>query len=185
MVPTSANRLNQQLNSISCTALNAEETSQLLNSSLQNQQLQQAMLAVQVGQQQQPTMNHMKPEYVDFGHSLNNNPAANMMHFQTLPSQPRSSFHQTHPQPPPTQHIHSHQQNNQLNNDLNLSFNLIENDIKEIRDYLRHTRKKLETTDAKVKQTNEWKQVALVLDRTLFFIYVIAIFVSFPLIIPR
>lgn len=65
-----------------------------------------------------------------------------------------------------------------MNNELNLSFNLIENDIKEIRDYLRHTRKKLETSDAKTKQTGEWKQVALVLDRTLFYIYVIATVVA-------
>lgn len=66
-----------------------------------------------------------------------------------------------------------------------MSFNLIENDIKEIRDYLRHTRKKLESTDAKAKQTNEWKQVALVLDRTLFFIYIIAIIVSVIAMFPR
>jgi hypothetical protein len=72
-----------------------------------------------------------------------------------------------------------------LNNELSLSFNLIENDIKEIRDYLRHTRKKLETTDAKAKQTNEWKQVALVLDRTLFFLYIIAIVVSVNLMFPK
>lgn len=71
-------------------------------------------------------------------------------------------------------HVHGHQQSKHLNSELNLSFNLIENDIKEIRDYLRHTRKKLETTDSKTKQNNEWKQVALVLDRALFFLYIIA-----------
>ncbi len=81
------------------------------------------------------------------------------------------------------QHTHTHLQSNQLNNELNLSFNLIENDIKEIRDYLRHTRKKLETTDLKTKQTNEWKQVALILDRTLFFIYIIAMFISITLVL--
>jgi hypothetical protein len=70
-------------------------------------------------------------------------------------------------------------------NELNLNFNLIENDVKEIRDYLRHTRKKLETTDAKNKQTNEWKQVALVLDRTLFCIYLVCIVASLLLMFSR
>jgi hypothetical protein len=71
-------------------------------------------------------------------------------------------------------------------NELNLNFNLIENDVKEIRDYLRHTRKKLETTDAKNKQTNEWKQVALVLDRTLFTIYLICMLcTSLVIMFPR
>ncbi len=78
----------------------------------------------------------------------------------------------------PVQHIHGHQQSKQLNTELNLSFNLIENDIKEIRDYLRHTRKKLETTDSKTRQNGEWKQMALVIDRTLFFLYIIANFVA-------
>jgi hypothetical protein len=77
------------------------------------------------------------------------------------------------------------QQQQQMNNELNLTLNLIENDIKEIRDYLRHTRKKLENTDAKAKQTNEWKQVALVLDRALFYCYCIAIVVSLALMFPR
>ncbi len=70
-------------------------------------------------------------------------------------------------------------------NELNLNFNLIENDVKEIRDYLRHTRKKLETTEAKNKQTNEWKQVALVLDRALFYIYLICTAASLVLMFPR
>ena len=81
------------------------------------------------------------------------------------------------------QNIQTQQQ--QMNNELNLTLNLIENDIKEIRDYLRHTRKKLENTDAKAKQTNEWKQVALVLDRALFYCYCIAIVVSLALMFPR
>jgi hypothetical protein len=86
--------------------------------------------------------------------------------------------------------FHNNLQNNQtqqqqMNNELNLTLNLIENDIKEIRDYLRHTRKKLENTDAKAKQPNEWKQVALVLDRALFYCYCIAIVVSLALMFPR
>lgn len=94
-----------------------------------------------------------------------------MGNIQNMPSHTHSSGY--HQQPS------FQQQSSQLTNELSLSFNLIENDIKEIRDYLRHTRKKLETTDAKSKQTNEWKQVALVLDRTLFFIYILAVITSF------
>lgn len=92
------------------------------------------------------------------------------------------NHHYHHTLPYHNQYNHQAQS---LNNELNLAFNLIENDIKEIRDYLRHTRKKLETTDSKTKQTNEWKQVALVLDRTLFFMYCIAIVVSLALMFPR
>ncbi len=49
--------------------------------------------------------------------------------------------------------------------------NNLEHDIKEIRDYLRDTRKKLESKEMKVKLAQDWKQTALVLDRTFFFIY--------------
>ncbi len=54
-----------------------------------------------------------------------------------------------------------------------MSVNLrsIENDLKEIRDYLRHMKKKVEDTDRSNKTADEWKQVALVLDRTFFFAY--------------
>jgi len=115
------------------------------------------------------------------GSSLNANP----QNFQT--SQPRSiSVSHNHSPSRDTRHVNTGATNNQsqpnqkhqLNNELYLSFSLIENDIKEIRDYLRHTRKKLENTDSKSKQTNDWKQVALVLDRGLFFLYIIAIIVS-------
>jgi hypothetical protein len=114
--------------------------------------------------------------------TLNANPQLTCtQNFQT--SQPRlsMSYNQS-----PSRHGNLNVQSNQsqpnqkvqLNNELYLSFSLIENDIKEIRDYLRHTRKKLENTDSKTKQTNDWKQVALVLDRGLFFLYIIAIIVS-------
>ena len=49
--------------------------------------------------------------------------------------------------------------------------NNLEHDIKEIRDYLRDTRKKLEAKELKIKLASDWKQIALVLDRTFFFIY--------------
>src|SRR5262249_30694066 len=67
-----------------------------------------------------------------------------------------------------------------------MSVNLrsIENDLKEIRDYLRHMKKKVEDSDRKNKTADEWKQVALVLDRTFFFAYccwlVISLIVMFP-----
>ena len=114
--------------------------------------------------------------------SLNTNqPQQNTHSFQS--SQARIiSISQNHS---PSRHVncvalsnHSQNQQAQINSELFLSFSLIENDIKEIRDYLRHTRKKLENTDSKTKQTNDWKQVALVLDRGLFFLYIIAIIVS-------
>merc|ERR1712127_930174 len=70
------------------------------------------------------------------------------------------------------EHVLLHQRNDRLNQVLNFSFNVIENDIKEIRDYLRHTRKKVELKDTSSKNTDEWKRLALILDRTLFYIYI-------------
>jgi hypothetical protein len=75
-------------------------------------------------------------------------------------------------------HYHIHQKDDQLNKELSLSFSLIENDVREIRDYLRHTRNKYENVDSKAKQSNEWKQLALVLDRALFFIYLFSMIAS-------
>ena len=86
-----------------------------------------------------------------------------------------------------TSHDHAlfHQHHDRLNQDLNFSFNIIENDIKEIRDYLRHTRKKIEIRDTRSKNSDDWKQLALILDRLLFFIYFIVIMVSMTLMFPR
>ncbi|CAF2081197.1 unnamed protein product [Rotaria magnacalcarata] len=67
-----------------------------------------------------------------------------------------------------------------------LSINLrsIENDLKEIRDYLRHMKQKIEDTDRSNKAADDWKQVALVLDRTFFFAYfgwlILSLIVMFP-----
>lgn len=160
------NRLNQlQLNSASSTVLNqtSEELGQLLN------------------QTQQPYLPTKSADYAEMAALNNNNQQFQQPSYQTLPNQARSSsFHQ--------RQSGSQHQNipiNHFNADLNLSFNLIESNIKEIRDYMRHSRKKLENTDTKSKQTNEWKKVALVLDRTLFFIYIIAIIVSVIVVFPR
>jgi len=78
-----------------------------------------------------------------------------------------------------------HQKNDRLNQELNFSFNVIENDIKEIRDYLRHTRKRIEVKDVSNKNMNEWKRLALILDRFLFYSYIIVIVVSMTLMFPR
>lgn len=83
------------------------------------------------------------------------------------------------------QQNHNNRQSKKNSSDLNLSFSIIENDIKEIRDYLRHTRKKIDSSDGKTKQNNEWKQVALVLDRTLFYLYILANIVSFSLMFNK
>jgi len=60
---------------------------------------------------------------------------------------------------------------NETMSELSLSLRSIENDLKEVRDYLRHMKKKIENTDQSNKNADEWKQVALVLDRTFFVAY--------------
>ena len=67
---------------------------------------------------------------------------------------------------------------NRLNNNLSFSLRLIKNDTREIRDYLNHTQKKIANLDSKLKYAREWKQIALVLDRFLFFLYIIGIAIS-------
>ena len=61
----------------------------------------------------------------------------------------------------------------------------MEHDIKEIRDYLRDTRKKLETKEIKIKLASDWKQIALVLDRTFFFIYLFITIVTLIILFPK
>jgi len=78
-----------------------------------------------------------------------------------------------------------HLEHDRLSQDLNFSFNVVENDIKEIRDYLRHTRKNIEAREMCTRNANDWKQLALVLYRLLFFIYLTAIVVSMTLMFPR
>ena len=170
----------QPMTSASFTALNsAEECVQLLNQAATQPnymfgQLPQAPpYSLFTADGMHGTIG--QPSYFN-NSSLNRNSTGPYHYYLPQPQQPAQAS---------SQHIHTQAQNSQLNNELNISFNLIENDIKEIRDYLRHTRKKLETSDAKSKQTNEWKQVALVLDRTLFFLYIIAIIVSIALMFPR
>lgn len=66
-----------------------------------------------------------------------------------------------------------------------IAFMTVETDLKEIRDFLRATRKRMEDREVKAKTVNDWKQVALVLDRTFFFIYLTAIIISLAVMFPR
>jgi hypothetical protein len=68
-----------------------------------------------------------------------------------------------------------------------LSMNLrsIENDLKEVRDYLRHMKKKVENTDRSDKNASDWKQVALILDRTFFFAYCFWFVISLIMMFPK
>lgn len=68
---------------------------------------------------------------------------------------------------------------------LTVNLRAIENDLKEIRDYLRHMKKKVEDTDRSNKTADEWKQVALVLDRTFFFAYCVWLVISLVVMFPK
>lgn len=98
------------------------------------------------------------------------------------------------PPPPPSfpshHHIHHNPDNSlvqqiQQQISASITFMTVESDLKEIRDFLRTTRKRMEDKEAKAKSVNDWKQVALVLDRTFFFIYLAAIIISLAVMIPR
>ncbi len=74
---------------------------------------------------------------------------------------------------------------NETMSTLSLNLRSIENDLKEIRDYLRHMKKKVERTDQSNKNADDWKQVALVLDRTFFFIYCFWLVISLIAMFPK
>ena len=81
------------------------------------------------------------------------------------------------------QHLLAQQVQEQIS--ASIAFMTVETDLKEIRDFLRTTRKRMEDKEAKAKSVNDWKQVALVLDRTFFFIYLTAIIISLAVMFPR
>jgi hypothetical protein len=90
----------------------------------------------------------------------------------------------------PHHHIHHNPENSlaqqiQQQISASITFMTVESDLKEIRDFLRTTRKRMEDKEAKAKSVNDWKQVALVLDRTFFFIYLTAIIISLAVMFPR
>lgn len=68
---------------------------------------------------------------------------------------------------------------------LKLNLRSIENDLKEVRDYLRHMKKKVENTDQANKNADDWKRVALVLDRTFFFAYCLWFIISLIVMFPK
>ncbi|CAF1001285.1 unnamed protein product [Didymodactylos carnosus] len=87
---------------------------------------------------------------------------------------------------------HQYQNNNQqsvsehqIMTQLSLNLTNIENDLKEIRDYLRHMKKKIEDTERSNKIANDWKLVALVLDRTFFFAYCFWLALSMIVMFPK
>ncbi len=85
----------------------------------------------------------------------------------------------------PQQREHLFAQQIQQQITASIAFMTVETDLKEIRDFLRTTRKRMEDKEAKAKTVNDWKQVALVLDRTFFFIYLTAIIISLAVMFPR
>ena len=98
----------------------------------------------------------------------------------------KQRFHEFHRQQQQQQISPDHPS---LTNDIlaALSVNLrsVENDLKEIRDYLRHMKKKVEDADRSNRTADEWKQVALVLDRTFFFTYCCWLLLSLIVMFPR
>ena len=168
-LPHQINRLNDMENS---QAFKHDEISPIKNSQISNDNKQITKSCTHLNQISSMSNTNVLPTIDQTSNNV-------MHHSQNLIQKQYSLSYHNH------QNVQHQQQQQQLSNELNLTLNLIENDIKEIRDYLRHTRKKLETSDAKSKQTNEWKQVALVLDRALFFCYCIAIVVSLALMFPR
>lgn len=100
----------------------------------------------------------------------------------------KQRFQEFHRQQQQQQQQHSLSEENLITNAtmsaLSLNLRSIENDLKEVRDYLRHMKKKIESNDRAEKNASDWKQVALVLDRTFFFAYcfwfVISLIVMFP-----
>jgi hypothetical protein len=131
------------------------------------------------------------------GGSCQNVQSSNFNIYSSTSSSPSSSFNNLHKQAPANPNcscsycVYCAQQKVILTEIAYL--NNLEHDIKEIRDYLRDTRKKLETKELKVKLASDWKQIALVLDRTFFFIYLVfTITILFimkskeaPVLVPR
>jgi G3E family GTPase len=110
-------------------------------------------------------------------------PTTNNDSLETLEMMNDHSHHHHH-------HVHHNQENNlaqqiQQQISASITFMTVESDLKEIRDFLRTTRKRMEDKEARAKTVNDWKQLALVLDRTFFIIYFIAIIISLALMFPR
>ena len=61
----------------------------------------------------------------------------------------------------------------------------VENDVREIRRYIRILITRLQNKEELSKITMEWRVVALVLDRLFFFMYLAAIIISLATIFPK
>ena len=61
----------------------------------------------------------------------------------------------------------------------------IEKVLKEVRDSMRETRKKIEIREHKMKLAAEWKQIALVLDRTFFYLFLLVAIITLVIIFIR
>ena len=96
-----------------------------------------------------------------------------------------SSHHHHHHHHHPVSQENSIAQQIQQQISASITFMTVESDLKEMRDFLRTTRKRMEDKEAKAKTVNDWKQVALVLDRTFFFIYLTAIIICLIVMFPR
>lgn len=111
---------------------------------------------------------------------------------ETIEATEMMNDHNYHQQQQQQHHHHHHQfheqslaQQIQQQISASITFMTVETDLKEIRDFLRATRKRMENKEAKTKTVDDWKQVALVLDRTFFFIYLTAIIISLAVMFPR
>ncbi|CAF1261884.1 unnamed protein product [Adineta steineri] len=97
----------------------------------------------------------------------------------------KQRFHEYHRQQKKQGLIREANITNETMSALNVNLRSIENDLKEVRDYLRHMKKKVESTDEANKNAADWKQVALVLDRTFFFIYCFWFGISLVAMFPK
>ena len=61
----------------------------------------------------------------------------------------------------------------------------VENDVREIRRYLRQLMWRVHQKEDRAKIALEWKVVALVMDRLFFFLYLAAIIISLATIFPK
>lgn len=101
-------------------------------------------------------------------------PHQRQVHHTHHPQQQQEHLQQQHQQ---ETHGHQHHQHHHQPS--------VENDVKDIRRYLRQLLGRIHQKEDRAKIALEWKIVALVLDRVFFFCYLIAIVVSLATIFPK
>ncbi|CAF0795957.1 unnamed protein product [Rotaria sp. Silwood1] len=97
----------------------------------------------------------------------------------------KQRFHEFHRQQQQQGLTNENSITNETMSALSLNLRSIENDLKEVRDYLRHMKKKIENSDRTNKNADDWKQVALVLDRTFFLAYFLWFIISVVVMFPK